>query len=236
MRPWILSTGSQFRPEPPPRLDSDRYTRDYAEVMTMGARDAPARTAEQTSLARFWTASPASIWNPILRQAITTRRFDLSTTARVMALVYLAAADASVACWDAKYAYAFWRPQAAIAGAAIDANDATAADPGWHPLVPTPPHPEYPSAHAANSAAMAFVLAAVFGDRPGFAIEGKSSADPMVRRWYGFTEGVDEVIDARVYSGSHFRTADEVGARLGQQVAAYAMTLALRPRRDRPPS
>jgi hypothetical protein len=231
-RPWVLSMGSQFRPEPPPRLDSDLYTRDYAEVLRLGALDAPRRTDDQTAIARFWTASPATVWNPILQQAVNARRFDLSTTARVMALFYLAAADASIACWDAKYAYAFWRPQAAIAGAALDGNETTAADSRWQPLVPTPPHPEYPSAHAANSGAMAFVLASVFGDRPGFAIEATSPADPRLRRWHAFSEGLDEVIDAHVYSGSHFRTADEIGARLGQQVAAYVISGALRPRRD----
>jgi membrane-associated phospholipid phosphatase len=193
---------------------------------------APARSDEQTAIALFWNASPTVVWNPILQQAITARRFDLPTTARVMALFYLAAADASVACWDSKYAYAFWRPQPAVAQAATDGNDATAADPAWQPLVTTPPHPEYPSGHAANSGAMAFVLASVFGDAPGFPIEATSPTRPgLVRRWRAFSEGVNEVIDARIYSGIHFRTAGEVGARLGERVAEEVVARALRPRR-----
>jgi hypothetical protein len=232
VRPWVLRSGSQFRPEPPPALDSDRYARDYQEVLQIGALNAPTRTDEQTGIAHFWRASPTALWNPILRQAIEAGYLDLSTTARVMALFYLAAADTSVACWEAKYAYNFWRPQPAIARGDEDGNAATTADASWRPLVATPPHPEYPSGHAANSGAMAFVLAWAFGDRPGFVIEATSSTQPgFVRRWHTFSEGVDEVIDARVYAGSHFRAADEAGADLGRQVARFVVTHALRPRR-----
>jgi hypothetical protein len=149
-------------------------------------------------------------------------------------LFYLAAADASVACWEAKYVYNFWRPQAAIAHGDVDGNRATFGDPGWQPLVPTPPHPEYPSAHTSNSGAMAAVLKAIFGDDPGFVIEATSSQTPgVVRSWHTFSEGVQEVIDARVYSGFHFRTADQAGARLGRQVARFVLRHALRPVRRR---
>jgi hypothetical protein len=147
-----------------------------------------------------------------------------------MALFYLAAADASIACWEAKYVYNFWRPQTAIARGAEDGNDATVGDPAWRPFVGTPPHPDYISGHTANSGAMAFVLRSIFGDAPGYVIEARSPQTPtFVRQWQTFSEGVDEVIDARVYSGIHFRTADEVGARLGRQVAKFVMTHALRP-------
>lgn len=232
VRPWVLRSGSQFRPEPPPALDSERYARDYLEVFQLGAIASATRSAEQTGIALFWRASPTALWNPVLRQAVEARQLDLATTARVMALFYLAAADASVACWDAKYVFDFWRPQIAIARGDEDANAATAADPSWRPLVPTAPHPEYPSGHTANSGAMASVLAMLFGDAPGFVINAASSTNPgFVRQWSAFSEGLDEVIDARVYSGLHFRTADEVGARLGRQVARFVVTHALRPRR-----
>ncbi len=137
-----------------------------------------------------------------------------------------------MACWEAKYEYNFWRPQAAIARGDEDENVATVADRGWRPLVSTPPHPDYVSGHTANSGAMAFILRAIFGDAPGFIIEARSPQTPgFVRYWSTFTEGVEEVIDARVYSGIHFRTADEVGARLGRQVAQFVLTHALRPAR-----
>ena len=162
-----------------------------------------------------------------MRQVVAARNPDLSATARTFALVYLAVADASIACWEAKYTYNYWRPQLAIRGADFDGNDLTAGDATWTPLFATPPHPEYTSAHTTNSSAMATMLGLLFGDDPGVPIEVTLSG--ITRRWDTFDEGVEEVIDARVYSGIHFRTADEVGARLGRQVARFVSTHALRP-------
>ena len=228
--PWVLRSASQFRPDPPPALQGERYARDYNEVRELGSFSSARRTDEQTQIALFWRASPTALWNPVLRQAIREHHLALADTARVMALFYIASADASVACWEAKYYYNFWRPQAAIVHGNVDDNEATIAEPGWMPRVPTAPHPEYPSGHTCNSGSMASVLQAFFGDDPGFVIEATSSQNPgFIRRWSTFSEGVDEVIDARVYSGIHFRTADEVGARLGRQVAQFTLTHALRP-------
>jgi hypothetical protein len=232
--PFVLNSASQFRPEPPPALDSERYARDYNEVLAAGAVASATRTEEQGQIAQFWRASPTALWNPILRQALVVRGDNLSSTARVMALFYLAGADASIACWEAKYVYNFWRPEAAIARGAEDGNDATIGDPTWRPFVLTPPHPDYVSGHTANSGAMAFVLRSIFGDAPGYVIEARSSQTPgFVRNWHAFSEGVAEVIDARVYSGIHFRTADEAGARLGRQVAQFVITHALKPAKRR---
>ena len=129
-----------------------------------------------------------------------------------MALFYLAAADASVACWDAKYVYNFWRPQAAIARGRRGRQRRDAGDPAWRPLVPTPPHPDYASGHTANSGAMAFVLACCSTTRRGSSSRRPARQTRIRAPWQTFSEGVKEVIDARVYSGIHFRTADEVGA------------------------
>ena len=223
--PFVLRSGSQFRPDAPPALDSEQYARDYNEIQVIGASSSPVRTTEQTQIAQFWLASPTAIWNPVLRQVIATRDLDLSEKARAFALFYLAASDASVACWDAKYAYNFWRPQAAIRNGHLDGNDLTAGDASWSPLHPTPRHPEYPSGHAANSGAMAAILALLFGDDPGVPLVVTLSG--VTRQWSTFDEAVEEVIDARVYSGIHFRTADEVGARMGRQVARFVSTHAL---------
>ena len=225
--PFVLKSGSQFRPEAPPALDSEQYARDYNEIKIIGASNSPVRTLEQTQIAQFWLASPTAIWNPVLRQVVAARDLDLSDKARAFALFYLAASDASVACWDAKYTYNFWRPQAAIRGGNSDGNDLTAGDAAWTPLHPTPRHPEYPSGHAANSGSMAAILALLFGEDPGVQIEVTLSG--ITRRWDTFDEGIEEVIDARVYSGIHFRNSDEVGARLGRQVARFVSTHALRP-------
>ena len=225
--PWVLRSGSQFRPEAPPALDSEQYAKDYNEIKEIGKLNSSTRTQLQTQIATFWRASPTAIWNPVIRQVVAARNPDLSTTARTFALVYLAVADASVACWDAKYFYNNWRPEPAIRNGDVDGNDLTAGDATWTPLVTTPPHPEYPSGHTTNSNAMATILGLLFEDNPGIPIVVTLSG--ITRQWDTFGAGVEEVIDARVYSGIHFRNSDEVGARLGRQVARFISTHALRP-------
>ncbi|HKR58590.1 MAG TPA: vanadium-dependent haloperoxidase [Pyrinomonadaceae bacterium] len=225
--PFVLHNVSQFHLPPPPALDSERYAQDYNEIKAIGKSNSATRSFEQTQIATFWLGSPVAIWNQPLTQLVATREFDLSTTARSFALVYLAAADSSIVCWAGKYEYNFWRPQPAIQRGAEDGNDSTAPDPTWAPLFATPRHPDYASGHATNSSAIATILQLIFGDEPGVPIN--STITGITRQWSTFSEGVDEVIDARVYSGIHFRTADEVGSRQGGQVAHFVWTHALRP-------
>lgn len=184
------------------------------------------RTEEQTQIAQFWRASPTAIWNDVLRQVLATRDLNLSARARAFALLYLAAVDASIACWEAKYTYNFWRPQPAIRSGDLDDNDLTTVDAAWTPLLATPPHPEYPSGHTTLSTAMAEMLEFIFKDKPGVPIVVTQSG--ITREWKRFSQGVEEVIEARIYSGIHFRTADEVGARLGRKVARFVSNNALR--------
>jgi hypothetical protein len=232
--PWVLRRGSQFRPDAPPSLRGRRYARDFAEVQDIGSLTSVTRTAEQTEIARFWLASASTIWNGVARQVVEARGLDLSATARVFALFYLAAADASIACWDAKYTFNFWRPITAIRSGDVDGNDHTTGDSTWAPLLATPQHPEYVSGHATISTAMATILRVIFGDEPGMPILATSPTNPAFQRqWESFSEGVDEVIDARVYSGIHYRTSDEVGATLGRTVARFVMRQQLRPRPTR---
>jgi hypothetical protein len=227
--PWRLESGSQFRPDAPPALDSGRYTRDYNEVKALGALNGSARTWDQTQIAIFWDGSPSAIWNSVARGVIEARGLELSSAARTLALMYIAAADASIACFDAKYFYNFWRPITAIQNGDTDANDKTVADPTWQPLITTHQHPEYPSGHSTNSSAMATVLTLLFGDDPGVPIIATSPRNPTFPRlWTTFSEGIDEVIDARVYIGFHFRTSDETGARMGGQVARFVVNHTLR--------
>ncbi len=225
--PWVQTSGSQFRPEGPPPLDSEQYARDYNEIKEIGSINSATRTAEQTQIATFWLGSPVAIWNQPLRNLVAASNFDLSTKARTFALVHMAAADSSIACWDAKYVYNFWRPQPAIRRGDEDGNPLTTADPGWTPLFPTPRHPEYGSGHTTNSSAMATIMQLTFGDAPGVPIT--STITGITRQWNTFNQGLDEVIDARIYSGLHFRTADEVGSMHGQQVALFVWANALRP-------
>jgi hypothetical protein len=222
-----MRSGGQFRPDAPPALTSERYAKDYNEVKDIGSVSSLVRTDEQTQIAMFWRASPTAIWNGVLTQVLAARNLSLSAKARVFALMYLAAADSSIACWEAKYFHNFWRPFPAIVSGDLDGNPGTTADAAWLSLLGTPPHPEYPSGHTTNSNAMVTVLRLVFGDDPGVLLH--LTVFGVTRQWQTFEQGIDEVIDARVYSGIHYRNSDDVGARLGRQVAHFIMTHALRP-------
>ena len=224
--PFVLRSASQFAPDAPPALNSELYARDYNEIKTIGVATGSSRTPEQSNIALFWRASPTAIWNSVLTQVVQTREMSLSEEARLFALFYLAAADASIACWKAKYEHNFWRPQSAIVNGNSDGNDLTAGNVDWRPFITTPPHPEYPSGHTSNSSAMAKILTLEFGDTPGVSISVTQTG--ITRNWTSFSEAVAEVIDARVYSGIHFRNSDEVGARMGRQIAQFVSHHALR--------
>jgi hypothetical protein len=231
VQPWVLESATQFRPDKSPDVTSRRYGRDLNEVKEIGALNSGTRTAEQTNIATFWLAPAVVIWNGVLRQVALGLGLHESEAARDFALMNVAGADARIACWDTKYAYNFWRPVTAIQRADEDGNPATEADPGWTPLVATPNFPEYVSAHTTGSSAMATVLRLLFDDDPGVAFTATSPTNPgFERHWATFSEGVREVIDARVYSGIHFRSSDERGARLGREVARFVAMHALRHR------
>ena len=232
--PWVLQSGSQFRPDGPPALTSGRYTRDFLEVWQLGGKTGSTRSGLQGDIARFWLAAPAVLWNQTLRQIVAVRGLDLPATARAFAVFYLAASDAGIACWDAKYTYNFWRPYTAIRQADLDGNPRTAADPSWEIFLTHGQHPEYPSGHTTNSGAMVAVLTMLFGDDPGVPLTVTSPTNPgFARNWATPGEGLAEVVEARIWSGFHFRTADEVGVRLGRQVAQFVVQTALRDTRPR---
>ena len=228
---WVLRNLSQFEPDGPPPLHTRRYARDYNEVKEIGSLTSATRTSEQTEIARFWLGSPTAIWNGVARQLIQEQGLDLSESARTLALIYLASADASIACWNAKYSVNFWRPITAIRNGDVDDNVHTVADPTWTPLFPTPQHPEYVSGHSTNSSAMATVLTLLFGDQRDTPIVATSPTNPgFERHWSSLSEGVEEVIDARIFSGIHYRTSDEDGAQLGRKIARFVVKHALRDR------
>jgi hypothetical protein len=227
--PWVINGTSDFLPGPPPSLFSLRYVFDYYEVKEMGSATSTRRTPEQTEIARFWLATPSAIWNKVTRQIIDARGLDLSDTTKVFGLVYLAASDAGIVCWDAKYDYNYWRPFTAIRNGDADGNPWTVGDPNWQPLFTTPQHPEYISGHSTNSGAFGAALAAIFGDNPGVPIVATSPTNAgFPRVWRKFSDGIDEVIVARMYSGFHYRNSDEVGAKVGRQVAKYVVANALK--------
>jgi len=227
--PWVLRAGWQFRPDEGPSLTSDQYTRDFNEVKEMGSLTSATRTSEQTNIARFWLTSAAVIWNGALRVVAVERGLDTSEAAHAFALANLTGADAAIACWDAKFAFNFWRPITAIRNADVDDNPSTSPDPAWVSLAPTPPFPEFTSGHTVISAAMATMLGLMFGDDPGVTFTVSSPTNPgFTRTWSRFSAGIDEVIDARVWTGIHFRGSDVEGAKMGKHVARFVFEHALR--------
>jgi hypothetical protein len=228
VKPWILDRPSQLRPEPPPALTSPLWARDYNEVKGLGGRDSKLRTPEQTESAKFWTAVGVVTWNPILRELAASKPRSLLDNARLFALVNMAAVDAFIAVFDAKYAFNFWRPITAIRNGDIDGNDATAPDPDWLPFVDTPLHPEYPCAHCISAGAVAAVLEDEFGAGRIDPIAVTSVTAPGVtHRWQHIADYVTEVNNARIWGGIHYRTSTEVGERMGRAIGALAVASAL---------
>lgn len=226
MMTWAVESHAQFRPGGPPPLDSAPYTADFNEIKVMSSVNSPARTPDQTQFSIFWSGNTVGFWNRTALQVMAPMDFSLLEEARLLALLNLALADSTICCWDAKYAYVFWRPVTAIRLADTDGNPATTADPTWAPLLVTPPFPEYPSNHASQSGAAATVLAAFFGNQTAFSLI--SEALLGVTRYYtSFSQATDEVNDARVFAGIHFRTSCNTGRALGGQVAQYILAHSL---------
>jgi PAP2 superfamily len=227
--PFALKGGSQSRPTAPVALQSAQWAKDYGEVKTMGAKTGSGRTAEQTDIARLWELTGPGLHDPVARQLAATKNSDVLDNARLFALYAMAMADSYIAVFDAKYTYNFWRPVTAIRNGDSDGNDATARDPAWEPLIPTPMHPEYPCAHCINSAAGAAVLQAFFGDAvPTFSLTSPT-APGVIRRFSRLSDYVSESIDARVYDGVHYRTSGEVGAAMGRTIGEYTIQNHLKP-------
>ena len=242
MTPWVIGAPSQFRPGGPPALTSARYAADFNETKTMGSISSAVRTADQTIYAWFWAASTATyLWNNVADSLLLERGEEdddsgrsgerhnsLLENARVLALLDLAMADAAIACWEAKYHYVFWRPVTAIPLADTDGNPATTADPSWMPLFATPAHPEYPSGHSTVSGAAAVVLANFFGEKRHFTMDNDLLIG-VTRSFRSFTQALDEVKNARIFAGIHFRSACDDGQTTGIQVANRVLDNALLP-------
>jgi hypothetical protein len=221
-KPWRLDSPAQFRPAAPAALDSAAWARDYQEVQALGARASRQRSAEQTEVARFWEFSLPSIYHGLLRGVAERPGRGVAQNAQLYAVAGQAMDDALIAVFDAKYHHGFWRPVTAIRNGDRDGHPATELEPGWLPLVDTPMHPEYPSAHSALAGALAEVLQA-----EGLHGAGLATSSPTLpgrtRRWASLDAFVQEVGDARVWGGIHFRQSAEAGAALGRRVGALAV-------------
>jgi hypothetical protein len=221
MLPYAIASPSQFRPAGPPALNSAQYAADFNETKTLGSDTSSSRTAEQTFIATYWAGNSAISWNRVASSVAIVHHTTLSENARLFALMNLALGDATVAGWDSKLHFMSWRPVTAIP-LADSLNPDTVADPNWKPLLVTPRHPEYVSAHAVFSSASAGVLAAYFGDDTIFSLESVSL--PGVFRTYNsFSSALDEITLARIYAGIHFRSACIDGRSMGTAIAQYVL-------------
>jgi hypothetical protein len=217
-KPWVMTSGDQFRPGPPPSLSSDTWKRDYSEIKALGAKNSTQRTPEQTAIARFWEATAPAVYWPVARSVAVAPGRDVTENARLLAVAAMAMDDALIAVFDAKYAYNLWRPITAIRNAEGDARD-----PGWTPFIDTPMHPEYPCAHCIVSGALGAVLAAEIGAAPSPKLSSSSStAAGAVRTWTSVDDFVQEVAVARIYDGVHYRNSSEVGTAMGKKIGELA--------------
>jgi hypothetical protein len=233
--PWSMTSGSQFRPVPPPALDSETWTRDLNEIRELGRRNSTTRTDEQTTIGRFWFLTGARTYNPIIRQVAIAKDMDVVDCARLFALVSIAGADAVIAVFDAKYAHNLWRPVTAIRNADQTNNRATPRDASWLPLGETPMHPEYPCAHCITSAAVSAVLQGVVGNEVGEISLTSPTAPGVTRRWTRLQDYSDEVALARIYAGFHYRFSTEIGKEMGKKIGEQLVATQLR-KTETPPT
>lgn len=222
-KPWLMRNAAQLRPTAPPALTSDAWARDFNEVKAFGGRTSMRRSAEQTEVARFWDYSAPPIYHALVRSVASQPGRDIVRNARLFAAVAQAMDDGLIAVFDAKYHYKLWRPVTAIRNADLDGNESTVSDVGWTPLIEVPLHPEYPSAHSVLASALCTVLEAEIGAGPMPVLETSSpTAKGATRRYASVAALVQEVGDARIWGGIHYRTATEIGAQMGRQVGDLA--------------
>jgi PAP2 superfamily len=222
VRPFTMTSPSQFRPPPPPPLGSLRWARGYSLTQAWGSAESAVRNAEQSEIAIFWTEHTAQHWNRnIATQAERENLGDLET-ARLLALTNAAMADAWIGCWDAKYHYNFWRPVTAIQQGDTDGRADTSGDPSWTPFRTTPNHPEYPGAHACVSTAASYALARYFRrDRTTFPMDAVVGGVTYVHWFSRYTDAGGEAAAARIYGGMHYFFSNDAGARLGRRVVDW---------------
>jgi PAP2 superfamily len=224
VKPFLIPDVAALRSDGPNALTSAAYAEDFNETKRLGSLTSTVRTDDQRDAALFWQANGAGLFNAIFRQLAGNQELgqdlDIAEAARMFAMTNMAGADGAIGCWKDKYYWNFWRPITAIRQADNDGNPATLPDQTWTPLFTTPPFPEHPSGHSCISGAVVETLQDFFGtDKIAFGtFSGFSNSSRSFER---FSEAIKEIIDARVWAGIHFRTADVQGAVLGKKVARY---------------
>jgi len=215
---FLLAANNQFDPGPPPALTSHTYLQSLAETEAYGAVDSAVRTPQETDVALFWEPAINIQYVQIVRAVIADTDHPLAWDSRFVAAFQVITTDAQIAIYNAKYKYVFWRPVTAIR----DGSPGVSADPTWTPLFTTPSYPEYPSGHGGYAGAAQQVLTAFVGPNAPAPISVTSPTDPgSTHEYTNWARVTDEVVNARVWEGIHFRFSDDTGARLGSQVAEW---------------
>jgi len=230
--PFALKSGDQFRAVAPPPLNSHRYTEAYDEVKAMGARFNSERTDEQTNLAYFWALNYPAVWNRVVRDMAASQSLPISENSRLSAFVNVSMADAIITSWDSKITYNFWRPLTAIRLGNDDTNSDTVGDPTWEPLVNTPNYPDYTSGANNASGAATRSLALYFGtDEMTFTVftTNTTAGIPTSITYSKFSDAAEDVVNARIWEGIHFRFADEEARKQGRHVAQWVFGKILKP-------
>jgi membrane-associated phospholipid phosphatase len=228
--PFAIARADEFRPGPPPQLTSDEYTKVFNEVQSLGFITSTTRTPEQTQIGTFWNGNVQDLWNEIAQTAALGHHLGLAHSARLFALLNISLADGTIALFEAKYNYRFWRPVTAIELAGDDGNPNTNPNPNWLPLTTkTAPDPSYPGAHSTISFAGAEVLKFYFGDQFAFDVTSESLLGAK-RHFTSFSAAAQEAGLSRIYAGQHFRTDHVAGKGLGKKVAESVVDTILLPR------
>ena len=247
VQPFVLKDAAQFLPGPPPSLSSSDWATAFNELKTYGSATSTARTADETAIAKFWSANVVRQYNRLERDVADARGLDLAQSARLAAMVNVVAADAGISVMYAKYHYLFWRPVTAIDPTSVsadgfgptpgfdDGNAATVEQAGWRPLLSTPNHPEYPAAHGTVTGAMAEVFSSVLGgsqinlDIHGFDPAGAAGNLDAVQHFNTAGDLRTQIVNARVWAGLHYRFSGLAGVAQGTSVADYDLKHAFQP-------
>ena len=223
VRPFMLTSPSQFRTAGPNALSSAAWAKDYNEVKAIGALNSVTRLPDQTHNALFWQSNggPALLWNDVADDLVESASHSLgmADSARLLAMMNLAAADAGINVWNDKYHYDFWRPWNAIPRALDDGNGATDPEAGWTALL-TAPYPEHPSGHLGLDTPALRVLQMFYGDNVPFGVTS-SRFGGETRPFSRFSAALAEIVEARIWAGLHYRTADVQSVTLGDNVVRY---------------
>jgi membrane-associated phospholipid phosphatase len=231
--PFGIRSAKEFLLSPPPALGSNEYAKTYDEVMTVGSLDSTERPPNRSDVATYYAAtSPTQAFNQAARQIAQEQRRSLSENARAFALINIAISDSLVATFFNKYHYNFWRPETAIHAGDTDGNRKTEGDPNWLPFILTPCFPSYPSNHGSAANAAASVMRRLYGEAGHSMTLSNPAVPAIVLQYTSFRQITDDISDARVYGGIHFRTDQDAGALLGLAIGKEVYKHNLRPVHD----